>query len=187
MTQQKGSSHVIIIIGLVVALIGALGFVFWQNFIYKEPVATDNDKVAVKEEKVAGDDTDISGLLIDEWKIEIPVDSSYTVSKFHRSDEENGKNQYTVYAVSNNAIGKEARSLECPDDKLGDIIRTTDFQQGDPRIRTEKIAGYYYLYAPRSELACAGVDGAGPEKLNVLMDESNKIFISSFPKTVTSN
>lgn len=32
MNSQKGSAHVIIIIVLVVALLGTLGFVFWQNF-----------------------------------------------------------------------------------------------------------------------------------------------------------
>lgn len=36
--SQKGSAHAIIIIVLVLALLGTLGFVFWQNFIYKEPV-----------------------------------------------------------------------------------------------------------------------------------------------------
>ncbi len=36
---QAGSAHAIVVIVLVVALLGALGFVFWQNFIVK------NDKV----------------------------------------------------------------------------------------------------------------------------------------------
>jgi len=35
---QQGSAHVVIIVILVVALIGALGFVFWQNFIKKDEV-----------------------------------------------------------------------------------------------------------------------------------------------------
>jgi|GEM_PF-1764758 len=43
MTQQKGFAHAVLIIGLVIALVGALGFVFWQNFIYKEPVASETD------------------------------------------------------------------------------------------------------------------------------------------------
>lgn len=36
--SQKGSSHIVIIVILVVALLGALGFVFWQNFINKDPI-----------------------------------------------------------------------------------------------------------------------------------------------------
>ena len=36
-TSQQGSAHVVIIIILVGALLAALGFVFWQNFIQKQP------------------------------------------------------------------------------------------------------------------------------------------------------
>ncbi len=53
-SQQSGFAHAFLIIGLVVALIGALGFVFWQNFIYEEPVVTKTEVVTEspkKEEK----------------------------------------------------------------------------------------------------------------------------------------
>ncbi len=50
MTLQKGSAHVIIIVGLIVLLIGSLGFIFWQNFLKvtdksqekTQPIATKN-------------------------------------------------------------------------------------------------------------------------------------------------
>ncbi len=45
MASQKGFAHVLLITGLVLALVGALSFVFWQNFIYKEPVATKTEVV----------------------------------------------------------------------------------------------------------------------------------------------
>lgn len=51
--SQKGSAHVVIIVILVVALLGTLGFVFWQNFVYKEPivkVAEEDVNNNVKEE-----------------------------------------------------------------------------------------------------------------------------------------
>ncbi|HET8884516.1 MAG TPA: hypothetical protein VFM68_03530 [Candidatus Saccharimonadales bacterium] len=32
-SSQNGSAHTVIIIGLVIALIGPLGFIFWQNFV----------------------------------------------------------------------------------------------------------------------------------------------------------
>ncbi len=50
MTNQKGFAHAFLIIGLVVALIGALGFVFWQNFIYEEPVAKNDPVVVTKKD-----------------------------------------------------------------------------------------------------------------------------------------
>lgn len=38
--NQSGSAHVIIIIALVGALIGALGWIFWQNFIAKDSASS---------------------------------------------------------------------------------------------------------------------------------------------------
>lgn len=46
-THSQGFAHAVLIIGLVVALIGALGFVFWQNFIHEEPVRTELLKTEV--------------------------------------------------------------------------------------------------------------------------------------------
>lgn len=45
MNKQKGFAYAFLIIGLVVALIGALGFIFWQNFIHKVPTATKTEIV----------------------------------------------------------------------------------------------------------------------------------------------
>lgn len=41
MNKQKGSAHVIAIVVLVIALLGALGFIFWQNFINKPAAKTE--------------------------------------------------------------------------------------------------------------------------------------------------
>lgn len=57
MTSQKGFAHAFLIIGLVVALVGALGFVFWQNFVHKEPVVT-NTEVVTKPEPTKVDTVD---------------------------------------------------------------------------------------------------------------------------------
>jgi len=35
-TRQSGSAHIIIIIFLVLALVAALGWIFWQNFVSKD-------------------------------------------------------------------------------------------------------------------------------------------------------
>lgn len=49
--RQSGFAHAILIIGLVIALIGALGFIFWQNFINKEPTVKDEPVVVTKKEE----------------------------------------------------------------------------------------------------------------------------------------
>ena len=38
-SSQNGNAHVVVIIILVVALVGVLGLIFWQNFIYEDSVA----------------------------------------------------------------------------------------------------------------------------------------------------
>lgn len=51
--QQVGSTHVVLIIVLVIALIGALGFIFWQNVLIdkSEPVSTSEKRQSTKENK----------------------------------------------------------------------------------------------------------------------------------------
>jgi len=43
MNKQQGSAHVIVVVILVVALLGALGFIFWQNFLKKDEVAKQSE------------------------------------------------------------------------------------------------------------------------------------------------
>ncbi len=50
MKKQQGSAHVIIVVVLVVALLGALGFIFWQNFIAKDSESKSNEKQTTKQE-----------------------------------------------------------------------------------------------------------------------------------------
>lgn len=49
--HQTGSSHLMIIIILVIALTGALGFVFWQNVIQKKADTSDKD-ISAKTESI---------------------------------------------------------------------------------------------------------------------------------------
>jgi cytoskeletal protein RodZ len=41
MNYQTGSVHTVLVIGLVVSLMGALGFIFWQNFIQAKPISSE--------------------------------------------------------------------------------------------------------------------------------------------------
>lgn len=76
-TKQNGFAHAFLIIGLIVALIGALGFVFWQNFIHKEPVRTEvisvspinqDNKKSTNESKTEPENKSI---VVKEWGIKL--------------------------------------------------------------------------------------------------------------------
>lgn len=62
MKRQSGSAHIILITVLVAALIGALGFIFWQNFVQKSDSAKNNSATtsdtAKKDEKSTEPTTD---------------------------------------------------------------------------------------------------------------------------------
>ena len=90
---QQGSAHLIVIIILVIALLGALGFVFWQNFIQQpnqiaksneltEIVAIDPKLIELSE--IATDVTTNSGLAIKYPKTWILSNSTIPINHFSR-------------------------------------------------------------------------------------------------------
>ncbi len=50
MNKQQGSAHVILVVLLVVSLLGALGFIFWQNFIRKDELVKQAETVKATEQ-----------------------------------------------------------------------------------------------------------------------------------------
>ena len=77
---QTGSAHAVIIIVLVVALLGALGVVFYQNFIQKQPPDSAKQKTAdnAQDTPAKADSTpkvaDETGyLVIKEWDVRLPA------------------------------------------------------------------------------------------------------------------
>jgi hypothetical protein len=67
--HQQGSAHLIIIIALVVVVLGALGFVFWQNFINK-PVNSEVSKTSITGSAANGGETSAKKLVVSEWGID---------------------------------------------------------------------------------------------------------------------
>jgi hypothetical protein len=60
--QERGSvAHIVIIVVLALGLIGALGFIFWQNFV----------------DKSTSSRTDTDAVTIAEWGVDIPVQGEY--------------------------------------------------------------------------------------------------------------
>jgi hypothetical protein len=46
--RQRGSAHIVVIVCLVVALVAALGWIFYQNYIYQDPVKVTKTTAVVK-------------------------------------------------------------------------------------------------------------------------------------------
>ncbi len=82
---QQGSAHVVVSICLVLALVTALGWVFYQNFIYKDPVKTETSSSTTEKKtdtaKVAKKEACLTVERIcfdypDSWKSDITTETS---------------------------------------------------------------------------------------------------------------
>lgn len=58
MSKRTGSAHVVVIIILVVALVAALGFIFWQNFVQKDSAKTTDTTADSSKQTDTTDDSD---------------------------------------------------------------------------------------------------------------------------------
>lgn len=112
-SKQTGSAHVVIIVILVVALLGTLGFVFWQNFIARDgkteqAAQTSTQKEVSKEVTYKTYQTDthpISFKYSDKWSLENPMaDNQY--EQFRRSiDVKTDKGDVVTFSVGGQGIG----------------------------------------------------------------------------------
>lgn len=78
--SQGGSLHVVMTIILVVALLAALGFIFWQNFMQEDAKQPATYLDNIKQQ----DETGATYLKIKEWGVELPLtdeidDATYVV------------------------------------------------------------------------------------------------------------
>lgn len=100
MNKQQGSAHAAVVIVLVVALLGALGFIFWQNFIKKDAEVatkqestktTDEPKVAEKkaDTKLYDSDTFTFEYPAEGWRMAEPTDGSSGVPDYPKIETNN--------------------------------------------------------------------------------------------------
>lgn len=112
---QAGSAHIIIIIVLVVALLGTLGFVFWQNFINK----TDSNKSTDTSTVVKEEETSIDGLktyVNQKYKLSFEYPSDWSVEV--KDDESGGDlNYYRLFI--NDADGEQVAYLSAASGGVG--------------------------------------------------------------------
>ncbi|HAG27210.1 MAG TPA: hypothetical protein PK096_00035 [Candidatus Saccharibacteria bacterium] len=168
MTNQKGFAHAFLIIGLLVALVGALGFVFWQNFIYKEPVITKTETVVVTKPSDENEsDTNKNFTVLTDWNARFPSGSyNYELKKGSDSVSE-------YYHVTTEEIKKACGGNEAI---IGSIIR----YEAD----TKMSEGMYEGMTPREAFADATSKVvtskyiyifAGPQSACSEDDQANKV------------
>lgn len=143
--SQKGSTHVVIIVILIAALVGVLGFVFWQNFINKStPVNNDTAKVESKQKNTSKDAEKSDQLILNDWGIKFTVSSSLTSTEVKYQAKDTDAYVFTTTRIQ--ALGDE-----CAKSPFGDAVSLTRFAEKlmavpDGELLNESpINGYYYV------------------------------------------
>lgn len=99
--NQTGSAHVIIIVILVIVVLGAVGFMFWQNFINKPAANDTTNQMTQQKETPSTTDSDSKTLTVTEWNIKGSYNGDQTFS-------------YEIFPTDDNALLlKKGDSLAC--------------------------------------------------------------------------
>ncbi|HEY0965077.1 MAG TPA: hypothetical protein VGE13_01210 [Candidatus Saccharimonadales bacterium] len=115
---QRGSAHIVIIICLVLALVTTLGWVFYQNFIYKETPNKDTDLIVVEKKDDSPDkskDTNEQDsedfLAISSWNVKFKLPSSLQDTKVSYEMLERQSGTGEVYGFITDRMKKAGCSL----------------------------------------------------------------------------
>jgi len=193
-SKQTGSTHVIIIVILVVALLGTLGFVFWQNIINKKSAEMSSDsKQATNQPAEKVKDTDKGYLVLKDWNIKFKLlANSNAITYYKKQAEPNDKGVEEYYEFSTKRV--EAIGGQCVEpNTLGQVIRNGSISRtkvkregeivsGSAVNNNEPIAGYYY-YISGGQSTCAneGVDIQTQDRDMIFKTISNPFHISASP------
>jgi hypothetical protein len=170
MKKQTGSSHVIIVIVLVLALVTALGWIFWQNFVHKEPAIKETEILKIQngsnQTEACGTDTGdyvamkINGryALIEDWSIKFTIPEELkdqTIVISHREPTK-GMNDLDVYHISTREAQAEFAAASKKDPMtwcnngatvqtlLLEVTRYTDMPSGTTNTHGKQLKNYYY-------------------------------------------
>ncbi|MDB5159863.1 MAG: hypothetical protein JWO99_126 [Candidatus Saccharibacteria bacterium] len=174
--SQTGSAHAIIIILLVVAILGLLGFVFWQNFIQKKDTtpATSTPTTTTTTTTTTTPKTTATSLVLTSYAVEVPYDSStdtYSVTPVTAGSFAGG---YTVYS-------KKVTDACGVDVNVGKIAR---FNKGDSTptpSNTVTIGNYTYA------LGVGGYGNCSTDAGMTVLTDASTAFSTAFNDLKTSN
>lgn len=163
-SRSQGFAHAFLIIGIVVALLGALGFIFWQNFIHKEPTITKTEAVTKTQPK---EEVDLSKgyLVLEDWGVKFKIPETKSEIVYYKVQNDDGFFfEFTTKRV-------EALGENCVDNstggatRLGAISRSSVKREGvyiigsRPFNNNEPMGDGYYYYFSYTSALCADASG----------------------------
>jgi len=178
---QVGSAHLIVVLVLVLALIGSLGFIFWQNFMQQK---TNDDKAVVVTPEVSKTDdatpavpSNDGYLVLEDWgvKYKLPSDLGNNTIKYYKvSDNPSVTDGYYFSTSRVEGLGAGCLPTDQYYGALAMTTRSTMDNNNDvsgPSAKT-KIGDYYYFYW-HPQAACTS--GSDRSIIDIEMQDSDMI------------
>lgn len=147
--KQAGSAHLVIISVLAVALIAALGFIFWTNVIKSDDTPKEQAKTSSSPlPQVAADEENSDTITLADWKVQFSIpDSLKTTGVEYAQQTKNGATEYGFTTARIKALGGDCKTE--PYGKAVVLNRSKTAPQGMDGfayINKEPLDGYYYTY-----------------------------------------
>lgn len=161
-TYSKGSAHVVVTVILVIALLGAVGFIFWQNFIKTELVSQTKVEVQDKTSDVKKDevqDENEGYVVLREWNVRFKLPQGSEEIVYYPAQTQVGAHyEFTTKRVENLGEGCVEPGVNGIVTRLGYLSRSqTKNQELHGSVaanNNEPIDGYYY-YVSAAQSTCA--------------------------------
>lgn len=157
--KQSGSAHIIIISILAIALIGALGFIFWTNIVQPEAETKTSVETVVSPSPSVnrGPESDKDTIVISDWKVQFTIpDSLKDDSVKYSQQTKDGSTSYGFTTARIIALGGDCATQ--PYGKSVVLNRSTSSpvgMDGYVQINSSPLNGYYYTYRETIP-ACSG-------------------------------
>lgn len=169
-SHSQGFAHAFLVIGLIVALLGALGFIFWQNFIHNETTVTKTETVTKPASEPEVDENK-DYVVLQDWGIKFKRPAGRDDIKVYKLPAESNdmgfedKYQFTTKRVED--FGEQcADSADGKAIRLATLDRTRTYSgevtPGSVHLNDSKpFNGYYYFVSPAQSYCTTTDDPAG--------------------------
>lgn len=152
--QQDGFAHAVLIIGLVVAILGALGFIFWQNFIYQAPETKTVTVKTVKKHAPTGDMSRMDELTLKDYNVSFTLQEPLndTTVKYETRQVGDGPSYIAFTTQRVVDLGGDC-SKGYPFGDIVTLTRNTTAVPSKTDVYTSKQIGDYYYHVGTVETA----------------------------------
>ena len=153
MNKEQGSAHIVVVAVLAVALVGALGYIFWNNFLQPKSeiknVADTSASTTASPSVSPSPKPDDNTVVLSDWKVKFKTpDSLKDTSVKYSQQTKNGVTNYGFTTARIEALGGDC--VTQPYGKTLILSRSTKAptgMDGYTLINQTAINGYYYTYA----------------------------------------